>query len=420
MQIHVVKKGDSLWKLSQYFRLPWQELAAVNRLTSKDKLTVGQTLFIPTPFTYTVQPGDTLKEIGDMIGVSVAQLQQANPGVTDMNLAAGKQLNVPDRTKKDITTNAFAEPVPKAKENFAAAAKGLTYITMFSYEVNEKGELKPLDDTEFLREAKNKNVKPLMSITNIKDGEFSEEVGSAILTNKEITNKVIENSLAMMKQKGYQGISVDFEFLGKENKEAYNQFLRILTEKMHQQKYIVMTAVAPKISATQIGEWYESHDYKAHGEIVDYVILMTYEWGYSGGPPMAVSPIASVKKVLDYAVSEIDPKKILMGINLYGYDWTLPFKPDGEFAKALNPVQATQLAGKRQAAIKYSRKDESPYFRYWDKDKIEHIVWFEDLRSMKAKFDVVDQYGFAGVSFWNLSFGYPVFWNYLVDRYNIK
>lgn len=420
MQIHVVKKGDSLWKLSQYYRLPWQELAAVNRLTSKDKLSVGQTLFIPTPFTYTVRPGDTLKEIGDMIGVSVKQLQQANPGVTDVNLVAGKQLNVPERTKKDIMTNAFAEPVPKAKENFTAAAKGLTYITMFSYEVNEKGELKPLDDTEFLRDAKNKNVKPLMSITNIKDGEFSEEVGTAILTNKEITNKVIDNSLAMMKQKGYHGISVDFEFLGKKNKEAYNQFLKTLTEKMHQQKYIVMTAVAPKISATQIGEWYESHDYKAHGEIVDYVILMTYEWGYSGGPPMAVSPIASVKKVLDYAVSEIDPKKILMGINLYGYDWTLPFKPGGEFAKALNPVQATQLAGKRQAAIKYSRKDEAPYFRYWDKDKKEHIVWFEDLRSMKAKFDVVDQYGFAGVSFWNLSFGYPVFWNYLVDRYNIK
>jgi spore germination protein len=420
MQIHVVKRGDTLWQISHFYKLPWQEIAIVNRLTERDRLTVGQTLFIPTPFSYTVQPGDTIESISKKIAVPVNELQQANPGVSNMTLHVGLVLNVPERKKKTIITNAFAEPVPKAEENFAAAAKGLTYTTIFSYEVNEKGELTPLDDDDLLKQIKNKNVKPLMAITNMKDGKFSEEVGTAILTNEQVSNKVIENSLQMMKKKGFQGISVDFEFLGKKNKEAYNNFLKKLTARMHQEKYIVLTAVAPKISSTQIGEWYESHDYKAHGQIVDYVILMTYEWGFSGGPPMAVSPIASVIKVLDYAVSEIDPKKILMGINLYGYDWTLPYKEGGEFAKALNPVQATQLAGKRKASILYSKKDEAPFYTYWDKNKKEHIVWFEDLRSMKAKFDIVDQYGFAGVSFWNLSFGYPVFWNYLIDRYTIK
>jgi spore germination protein len=420
MQIHVVKRGDSLWKLSQFYKLPWQEIATVNRLTQNDQLTVGQTLFIPTPFSYTVKQGDTLLVISKKIGVPIAELQQANPGVSDMSLYVGLILNVPERKKKTIMTNAFAEPVPKARLNFEAAAKALTYTTIFSYEVNEKGELTPLDDDDFLKEIKNKNVKPLMAITNIKDGEFSTEVGTAILTNESVSNKVIENSIAMMKKKGFQGISVDFEFLGKKNKEAYNSFLKKITKAMHKEKYIVLTAVAPKINSTQIGEWYESHDYKAHGEIVDYVILMTYEWGFSGGPPMAVSPVTSLKKVLDYAVTEIDPKKILMGINLYGYDWKLPYKEGGEFAKALNPVQATQLAGKRKAAILYSKKDEAPFFTYWDKDKKEHIVWFEDLRSMRAKFDIVDQYGFAGVSFWNLSFGYPVFWNYLIDRYSIR
>ncbi|MBX4340688.1 LysM peptidoglycan-binding domain-containing protein, partial [Mycobacterium tuberculosis] len=120
-----------LWRLSQYYKLPWQELATVNRLSEKDVLTVGQTLFIPTPFTYTVQPGDSLEEIGKRIGVTVAQLQQANPGVTDSNFRPGTQLNVPQRTKKTIVTNAFAEPNPKAQANFDAAARALTYITLF-------------------------------------------------------------------------------------------------------------------------------------------------------------------------------------------------------------------------------------------------------------------------------------------------
>ena len=40
---------------------------------------------------------------------------------------------------------------------------------------------------------------------------------------------------------------------------------------------------------------------------------MTYEWGYSGGPAMAVSPIDQVRRVLEYAITEIPPNKIMMG-----------------------------------------------------------------------------------------------------------
>ena len=64
---------------------------------------------------------------------------------------------------------------------------------------------------------------------------------------------------------------------------------------------LVSTALAPKTSAAQVGAWYEAHDYRAHGEIVDFVIIMTYEWGWSGGPPMAVSPIPQVRQVYEFA-----------------------------------------------------------------------------------------------------------------------
>ncbi|MFC7370551.1 glycoside hydrolase family 18 protein [Fictibacillus iocasae] len=418
MQIHVVKRGDSLWELSRFYRLPWQEIAVVNGLGANDILTVGQTLFIPSPFVYTVKQGDTFESISEKIGISASQLQSANPGV--QQLMTGLQLNVPQRPKRTITTNAFAEPTPKSRANFKNAAKALSYITLFSYEVNEKGELTSLDDEAFLKEIRNENVRPVMAITNIKGGEFSEEVGTAILRSEKVTNTLIDNVLTTMKQKGYTGLSVDFEYLGKKNKEPYNQFLRRVTERMHAAGYVVMTALAPKIKRDQKGEWYESHDYRAHGQIVDYVILMTYEWGYSGGPPLPVSPITQVRKVLDYAVSEIPRNKILMGINLYGYDWKLPYKKGNPFAKAMSPVQSVQLAGKRKAAIQYDTKEQSPYFTYYDKEKKQHIVWFEDLRSMKAKFDLIDEYKLAGASFWNLAFNYPVLWNFLVDRYDIK
>lgn len=40
---------------------------------------------------------------------------------------------------------------------------------------------------------------------------------------------------------------------------------------------------------------------------------------------MPVSPIGPVRQVLTYAASEMPAGKIMMGQNLYGYDWTLPF-----------------------------------------------------------------------------------------------
>src|SRR5690606_10102289 len=131
-----------------------------------------------------------------------------------------------------------------------------------------------------------------------------------------------------------------------------------------------------------------AHDYAAHGTYSDFVVIMTYEWGYSGGPPMAVSPIGPVREVLEYALTEMPGNKILMGQNLYGYDWTLPFVPGGEYARAISPQQAIALARRMNAAIEYDYTAQAPFFRYIDEQGRTHEVWFEDARSIQAKFDL--------------------------------
>ena len=107
---------------------------------------------------------------------------------------------------------------------------------------------------------------------------------------------------------------------------------------------LVSAALAPKTSATQPGQWYEAHSYGDIGAVVDFVVIMTYEWGFSGGPPMPVSPIGPVEQVLQYALTEMPAYKIMMGQNLYGYDWTLPFVRGQTFARAISPQQAIEIA----------------------------------------------------------------------------
>ena len=78
-----------------------------------------------------------------------------------------------------------------------------------------------------------------------------------------------------------------------------------------------------------------------------------------------------------------------MGQNLYGYDWTLPFKQGNPSAKALSPQHAIKLASDRNAAILVrSTLPRLLIYNYW-RDGIEHEVWFEDARSIQAKFNLI-------------------------------
>ena len=77
---------------------------------------------------------------------------------------------------------------------------------------------------------------------------------------------------------------------------------------------------------------------------------MTYEWGYTYGPPMAVAPLPNVRRVLDYAVTEIPPEKICLGIPNYGYDWPLPYRQGETQAQSLSNQEAVA------AAVAYGRR----------------------------------------------------------------
>jgi len=134
---------------------------------------------------------------------------------------------------------------------------------------------------------------------------------------------------------------------------------------------------------------------------------------------MAVAPINEVRKVINYAVSVIPPKKIMMGVPLYGYDWTLPYTPGGEFAESIGNQEAVNRARRYGAQIKYDTKAESPYYNYIDEEGREHVVWFEDARSMEAKYKLVNEYGLRGVSFWQLGKAFPQNWRILDNMFQI-
>lgn len=258
----------------------------------------------------------------------------------------------------------------------------------------------------------------MMVITNQENDQFSDELGRILLNDMAIQNRFLDNIVTTAKKYGFRDIHFDFEFLRPADREAYNAFLRKAKARFSAEGWLVSTALAPKTSAEQEGLWYEAHDYRAHGQIVDFVVIMTYEWGYSGGPAQAVSPIGPVRKVLEYALSEMPGNKILMGQNLYGYDWTLPFV-EGTIAKAVSPQQAIALAAQYNVPIQYNTVAQAPFFRYRDREGKQHEVWFEDARSIQAKFDLIKELGIRGMSYWKLGLSFPQNWLLITENFNV-
>lgn len=418
MLIYTVKPGDTLAGISRRYGLSPLRIAADNGLSDMSRLVPGQNLLINVDSVrYILDEGQTLFSISQEYGVPLDELIKANPGLNPLNLRPGDTVMIPvarREKRRPILVNGYAYPSINTN-SLNCVLPFLTFLSPFSYKLTPTAELVTPDDSDLIFRAQRSAVMPIMVVTNIFDKGFSTEVLSVILASEELQERLIGNILSELTGKNYYGVNMDIEYIAPDDRERYNAFLERLTERLHNEGFIVMSALAPKISADQPGVLYEAHDYAEQGRIVDYVIIMTYEWGYTYGPPLAVSPINEVRRVLDYAVTEIPPEKILMGMPNYGYDWTLPFMR-GTAAQSVSLTQAVDLALRYGVEIQFDEQAQTPYFYYTD-NGTQHVVWFDDPRSIDAKLQLIDDYRLAGASWWTVNRCYVPNWLVLQNMY---
>lgn len=404
MELHIVKNGDTVHQIAGRYSTSMDGIISANQLQNPSALSVGQALIVPgREPRYTVNRGDTLYSIARRHGASLPHLIAANPQIASPNrIYPGQTIVIPSDggQMRDIVVNGYITDATDSTLN--ATLPYLTFLSPFSYRTDLSGNLTPTFNVNLTLSGGSRTAN-LLTLTNLLEaGGFSSQIAHAILTDQAVQDNFLNNVEALLGQGGWYGVNVDFEYVYPFDRESYNQFLGRLTQQMHRLGYLVVTALAPKLSEGQQGLLYAAHDYAFHGRTVDYVVLMTYEWGYTYGPAMAVAPLNQVRRVLDYATQVMPAGRILMGVPNYGYDWTLPFV-QGTAARSLTNMEAVTLAGRVGASIQYDQAAQSPFFRYPDGDGRQHEVWFEDARSLRAKYALVDEYGLAGVSFWNLN-----------------
>lgn len=427
MIIYTVKSGDSIYTIARRFGTTAERIIADNSLQDPANLAVGQTIVILRPQTqYTVKEGDTLYSIAQMFGVTLNQLWRNNPSLEGQDTVTPGQtliITLPEQTFGSIDVNAYAYPSID-RTTLERTLPYLTYLTIFSYGITEDGGLIGIDDESVIEEARRYGVAPIMMLSTItENGTFSSERAAALLSDEAAQDRLIAEVLRTVEEKRYEGVDVDFEYVGGEYAERYAAFIQKLRDALAEQGYPLFVALAPKTSADMEGLLYEGHDYRALGEAADKALLMTYEWGYTYGEPQAVSPLNKVREVVEYGVSEIPADKIFLGVPNYGYDWPLPFVQGETAAQSLSNVDAEQRAIEKNAEIQYDRTAQAPFYTYYESENgqpIEHIVWFENASSSDAMLRLINEYGLSGMSVWNIMRYFPSLWLVLNSLYKIN
>lgn len=407
MIIHVVQPGETIYSIASNYGKSVDRLIRENDLLNPNNLVVGQTIVIVYPkLTYIVKRGDTLVNIAKEHGVPLMQLLRNNPYLSDREyIYPGEEIVISYEDDKigKIQTNGYAYPFIDIN-TLRKILPFLTFLSIFKYTVNSEGELNNINDSEIIQVAKEFGVAPVMIISALTEtGDVDIDTSHNLLIDVEIQNRLINNIIMKMKEKGYYALNVDYQLIPEEDRKLYINFLSNLTNRLNSEGYSVIATLTPRTFQPEPGEdIYLGGDYAELSRATNGVILLAYSWGYTDEFPIIAMPFQMIQDLLSFAVTQINPDVIFMGITTIGYIWELPYVKGVSRVVSINQVNAIQLASDGGAVIYYDEITQASYFYYGDNN--EYIVWFKDPRSVNNTVKLVPEYGLRGIGIWNVMY----------------
>ncbi len=423
MIVHVVKPGETMWRIATNYGTTVASIMSANGFTS-DALVPGLALAIPSGSAYTVRQytvsvGDTLWSISRQFGITLELLLAYNPPLSPHGLIPGQILLVPIAVtaKRWIETNAYLvlSNVGQDDQWISAFSSYLTFVSPFTYTFTAAGIVKPAA----VIMPSLASVKYLLVLANSDaTGQFSGDLAHQVFVNPQSRQTLIDGLIAELRRLGYSGVNLDIEHIYPADRYLYNDFVAQVAASLRALGYAITIAVPPKPNDDPYNEWVGGFDYKALGDVVDRVMLMTYDWGFPAGKPEAVAPVDKIRAVLNYALSLMDSRKVLLGMPLYGDDWPLPHTPIHP-ATIIGNQNAVANAIAQGAWINVDPLSVTPNYMYYDARGTSRIVWYNDSLTILAKAELVMEYDMAGFFYWALGYDFPQNWYLLNDVFDI-
>lgn len=424
MIIHVVQTGETINSIADLYEVSVDRLIIDNGIINPNNLAVGQTIVIVYPLiSYTVQEGDTLEGIADSNNVSLMQLLRNNPYLSDREyIYPGETIIISYDTQKirSIVTSGYAYSFIN-RDILRKTLPYLTYLTIFNYRETAEGNIIDVDDQEIINMAKEYGVAPMMLVsTQTGQGSSSSEISTTLLNSPELQDISIDNIMNILKRKGYYGLNQYFQFYSPEKQDLYINYLKKLSVRLKSEGYRLEITISPRTNIEGTEILYDDIDYSFILQYADGLLFLTYNWGFSYGPPASATPVNLLSEAIINIISTVPPEKVYLGLPVIGYDWPLPYVPGYTKANAITTDTAIQIAANEGVSIQYDEISQAPFYFYYINYQGQHNVWFKDARSIDAISRLVPEYGLGGLSIWNLMYFFTQMWFVLNNEYDFE
>ncbi|MBS1783237.1 MAG: glycosyltransferase [Bacteroidetes bacterium] len=243
-------------------------------------------------------------------------------------------------------------------------------------------------DSKALNIIKSSGVKALPMLTNFIGNDFDGAVVHRIINNPQKSQKLIDNLISILTQNKFHGINIDFEELQESTDENLVRFMKSLYEQLHAKGFLVTQDISPFNSDYNLTELNKYND---------YMFIMAYDEHNSDSDPGDISSKLWVDKILQNALEDVPPQKLVLCIAGYGYDWSNSGK-----GKDITYQEALSIAAESDAKPKYDKTSTNLSYGYYDDDDSQHYVFFTDAATNFNSLRQAANADLAGVSLWRL------------------
>ncbi len=436
---YTVQEGDSLYRIGRELGTVPEGIYILNHLKS-DRLEIGQKLWIPSYVEAQVLYEDTPvyrweSSEGEILGRLDAGCRLEVVGTTQDFLAVRYLREKGYLRRQDAQLIAYGAQMPvigvlgyyteeerggfpSSEEAFEEGSDVLTSCAMFFWRLDpgnpglleNAADASPEEILKLVHKGHRNNVQMLAVVQNMtySDPDLAGQTIQLVLADEEHRRALVTSILSLVTEYELDGVNLDLEEIAAENAERYHDFLEELAGALHQAGRQLSVCVPAKEDEGEEGM--EAFNYGLIAETADQLVIMMYNehgWPGSGSGPVSSTPW--MEAVLDYALQQAEPQKIVAAVGLFGFD----FNVTTGRVRYISFAQAMQLAKQYHAQPRYDREKQSWMFEYQGMAGEAHEVWYDDERSLEERAYTASRYGIWGLGLWRLGLGDPDLWQML-------
>jgi cellulose synthase/poly-beta-1,6-N-acetylglucosamine synthase-like glycosyltransferase/spore germination protein YaaH/peptidoglycan/xylan/chitin deacetylase (PgdA/CDA1 family) len=296
----------------------------------------------------------------------------------------------------------FYMPNSQSRGALEADWSHLTHLAPLWMQLDHKGQLQVVTavagvgtqaDNRLVAAAHLHGVRVWPVLQNLPGG-IVDKAGLTALSSESSRAELADRVSDVVVAAGADGVSVDLEGLSPTQGTDLVAFVTQLTATMHQEGREVVVDVPPDNAG---------YLYGALSSAADWILLMTYDQHASDTKPGPIASLQWSQDSLHGVLGEVPPRKLILGLGAYGYDWG-PGSTVG-----LTYREVLQLAPSA-ASIKWDATAAAPWFTYTTSSGEKHTVWFTDATALAVQAAGARSSGVAGTAVWSIGQEDPVMW----------